>query len=751
MQNPPETPRQPAPQEHAQRVDPNRGRVPAQREPEIHLLDRLAVFYRYRRIALAIFLLTSAVLITQSYSRVRVYQAQARLLIEDERSTAIPGLTMTENFYWEDPEPYRQTQYRILKGRELTRRVVRRLDLAAYPEFSGSGTSQSVFGALSDAASAAFRHEADADATPPESEESIKEAGLVDGFIARVIVEPVVGSKLVDVYFRSEDPTLSALATNALVDEYLAQNLEAKTDGVTSLLEWLDQELIIQQQKVEASERSLAEYRDRENAMSLDQGNNIVATQLSALNEALLRAQATRIERETTYNQLEESSASGRLDAIPAIAQNPQVQTSKAQLAGLQRQKAELAQRYGDRHPEILNVTASIADTERQLELDVSRAVQSVRNEYERAAQEERTIHQNLEAAKADVKDLNRKSVSYNVLEREAQSNRTVYETLLQRANELRVSTNSRTNNIRVIDRAEIPKAPITPAGSRAWLTSMLVGLLAAVAVAYGLDYLNDTVKTPEDIARYLNLPFFGLVPTVSGGKDPLLASPDPPHDFSEAFRSLRTSITSHYPVGTTNIMAVTSAQPLEGKTTTACNIAMALSFGGARVLLVDADMRRPGLHRLLKMPNGVGLSQVLKGEARLRDAIQQTSDPNLLIVTAGDTPPNPSELLASDRMKALLTNLTEGPFDWVIVDTPPVLAVTDAVIMVPAVSGVTFVIGAEMTRRRNAQRALERVLSNQPKVIGAVLNLVDYDRNKYYYSRHHGHGYQGYYATAAV
>jgi capsular exopolysaccharide synthesis family protein len=223
------------------------------------------------------------------------------------------------------------------------------------------------------------------------------------------------------------------------------------------------------------------------------------------------------------------------------------------------------------------------------------------------------------------------------------------------------------------------------------------------------------------------------------------------PHDFGESFRSLRTSLLSKYPDEGTKIIIVTSAQPLEGKTTTAANIAMALAYGGARVLLVDADMRRPGLHRPLRLTNERGLSQVLTGQARVRDVIQRTVDPNLLAITAGRTPPNPSELLSSERMKTLLANLTHGPFNWIIVDTPPVLAVTDAVILAPMVTGVTFVVGAEMTRRRLAERAIETVMQSRPRYAGVVLNKVNFEKNKYYYSRYYGHQYKNYYAEAAL
>jgi capsular exopolysaccharide synthesis family protein len=397
----------------------------------------------------------------------------------------------------------------------------------------------------------------------------------------------------------------------------------------------------------------------------------------------------------------------------------------------------------------VQKVNADLADAENQLQIESARAVQTIKNEYETSRLQEQSFAQNLEAAKGQVQDLSKKSVNYNVMEREAKSYQTVYDALLNREKELQISSNSTTNNVRVIDHAEVPKAPITPTGRRTWLLSLAVGLVAAIAVAYGLDYMNDTIKTPEDVTRHLKLPFLGLVPSVRGDKHPVLASSHAPHDFGESFRTLRTAIMSMYAGEGTKIMVVTSAQPLEGKTTTACNIAMALAYGGARVLLVDADMRRPGLHRPLRLTNDRGLSQVLIGQARVRDVIQRTVDPNLLAITAGKTPPNPSELLASERMKTLLANLAHGPFDWIVVDTPPVLAVTDAVVLAPIVSGVTFVVGAEMTRRRLAERAIETIVGSHPKMVAVVLNKVDFARNKYYYSRYYGHQYKNYYAEA--
>ena len=723
-------------------------------DSDVHVLDRLAVLHRYRRVAFAVFVLSSAAIMIQGYTTIQLYQAQAQIMIEDERATAVPGLNAAENVFYEDPEPYYNTQYRILKGRDLTRRVIKKLNLGAVPEFNGTAEPPATAATILQNARQRLVSIVPARPVaedPPKVDETAWESALVSSFIAHVEVMPIRGSRLVNVSFTARDPKFAALAVNTLVDEYVEQNLQVKVQGSQNMLDWLNKELEKQQEKVKESEQALSDYRDRKNALSLDDKQNIVTQRLTQLNDAMIKARTAKAQKEALYNQVRSMAGSTSPDAIPAIAQNATIQALKAKVTDLAQQRAQLSEKFGDKWPAVQSVNANLQEARNQLDAETAKALQSIKNDYETAVLEERTLASNLDAAKADAQDLSRKSVSYNVMEREAKSNRQVYESLLAREKELSVASNSRANNVRVVDRAEIPSTPITPGGRRTWFIAFAVGLVLAIAVAFGLDYMNDTIKTPEDVSRRLKLPFLGLVPSVRGDKHPVLTSANVPHDFGEAFRSLRTSLIGRYPGEGTKIIVVTSAQPLEGKTTTAANIAMALAYGGSRVLLVDADMRRPGLHRPLRLTNERGLSQVLIGQARVRDIIQRTVDPNLLAITAGRTPPNPSELLASERMKTLLSNLSHGPFDWIVIDTPPVLAVTDAVILAPNVSGVTFVVGAEMTRRRLAERALETIISSHPKMTAVVLNRVDFARNKYYYSRYYGHQYKNYYAEATV
>jgi succinoglycan biosynthesis transport protein ExoP len=494
------------------------------------------------------------------------------------------------------------------------------------------------------------------------------------------------------------------------------------------------------------SERALAEYRERQDAGALADNQNIVVTRLNQLSDAVTKAKNDRIQKEGIWNQVR--VAGNDRDTLTVIIQNPALQNLKTRLQELQNERARLSERYGPLYPELQKVIAQIPEAERQYAEAVNRAAAGAKGDYEQALEQERSLSRELDNQKATTTALNRKNIDYAVLLRESETNQQIYNQLLQRERELRVVANSRSNNVRVVDQARVPGGPFTPNHRSDWMYALFFGLAFALGTAFGLDYLDDTVKTPEDITRRLKLRFLGLVPAVRGERHPLLSGPVP-HDFGEAFRSLRTALVAQAAGDGPKVIAVTSAQPLEGKTTTATNVAMALAVGGARVLLVDADMRRPSVHKALRANNDRGLSQLLAGQARMREVVQRTHDPNLLIITAGRTPSNPSELLASDRMRALISGLETGPFDWVIIDTPPILAVTDAAIIAPLVGGVMFVIGAEMTRLRLAERGVQTILASNPQAMYAVLNKVDFQRNKYYYSRYYGHQYKSYYQEA--
>jgi succinoglycan biosynthesis transport protein ExoP len=715
-------------------------------DPNVHLFDRLAIIIKHWKAAVAIAALVIAGMMYRTYTTVPLYRAQARIQIDEESTTAQTDFKEPSLVYT-DPEPYYQTQYKILQGRDLALRVVKRLKLENVADLNGGGAKPPalthIIGEIKQKVTAPFR--GTGAAPPARAAAPANDNQQADAFLGRVQVAPVRGSRLVDAFVVSADPQFAARAVNTLAEEYVVQNLEFRLQNTDRTLQWLTEEVDKQQNVVQSSERMLAEYRENKNALSLEDRQNIIVSRLNQVNDAASRARTTRIQKEALYNQV--LTAKNR-ESLVMIASSPFVQQLKTQIVDLQKQKVEFEARYGPKHPDVLRINGQMSDAQRQLDAEIDKSAAAIRAEYQAAVEEEKQLGNDLEAQKVQATDLNRKSIDYSVLQREAESNRQVYESLLQREKELRVVSNSRANNVRFLDRAEVPGTPFTPNTRRAWMMALLFGFGIGIAAAFAIDYLDDTVKTPEDVAWRLRLNFLGLVPKVHGERHPLLSGPVP-HDFGEAFRALRTALVASSGTDATRLVGVTSTQPLEGKTTTAVNVALALAIGGARVLLIDADMRRPSLHKAMRLPNDRGLSELLSGKARMREVVQRCGDANLLVIPAGHTPPNPSELLASDRMRAFLHQLTTGPFDWVIIDTPPVLAVTDAVVIAPLVSSVCFVVGADMTRWRLAERAIETLQAGHPRSITAILNRVDFDRNRYYYSRYYGHQYKSYYAEA--
>jgi succinoglycan biosynthesis transport protein ExoP len=728
--------------------------LPSSAPQSTHILDRLNAVFKHRRLAATAFLLVVTAMMVQTYSTIPVYEAWSRVQIQDERTTQVGTLNANDPAFWQESGPYYQTQYSILQSRGLVRRVVRTLSLQNSPLFNGSAPPPRDPLSLARQGRAAasawlrgvFTRSSTTAAAPPAPDESAQEASLITAFLGGLSIRPEPNSRLVKIVYLHSDPKFAALAANTVADEYTQQNIDLRLQNTEKTLKWLGEELKRQEQQLATSEGALTEYRERNNALSLEDRQNIVVSRLNQLNEKVTTSRNERLSKEAIFNQLRSADpATDTVDNFPVVGTNSGVVEAKNALSTLAAQKASYAGRYGPEHPRMIEVTEQIENAKRRLVAERTKVLESIKNDYNAALAQERSFSAQLEEQKGASMDLDRKSGDYKLLQRKADSNRQVYQSLLSQQKELAVVANSRANNVQVLDRADVPTFPVSPNPRRDWITAILAGLTIALGLAFGMEYLDDSVKTPEDITRRLRLPLLGLVPAVGGDRVPVLTE-TVPHDFGEAFRSLRTSLVFTSGAQSTRIIAVTSSQPLEGKTTTACNLALALAFGGSRVLLIDADMRRPGLHKTIGLHNETGLSHLLVGQARVREVVQRTSEPNLVVITAGRTPPNPSELLSSERMNSFLANLATGPFDWVIVDTPPVLAVTDAVIIAPRVSGVVFVVGSEMTRRVHAERALETLQSGRPRSIGVVLNRVDFNRNKYYYSRYYGYQYKSYY-----
>jgi len=421
-------------------------------------------------------------------------------------------------------------------------------------------------------------------------------------------------------------------------------------------------------------------------------------------------------------------------------------------LIQIETQYAKLAEIYKPDYPEMVRLRKQMASLQKRLDAETQRVIQGIRNEYESSRRKEALIRAAFEEQKARTMEMKDRAIQYNILKREADTNRELYRDLLQRMKQAGVSAGMTASNIKVIDEAEVPRDPYKPNKKMNLLLAVVVGLFLGVGLAFFFEYLDNTIKTPEDVEQLMRLPSFGMVPELSYDKKKrieksafypveLITHGHPKSVLSEAYRNIRTSILLSFSEKPPKKIAITSANPFEGKTTTVINTAIALSQTGAQVLVIDGDMRKPRIHKIFEEgnENGAGLSNYLSGIADLKLIVKKTEVPNLYYIPAGPIPPNPSELLGSKLFKTMLQTLSEK-FDHIILDSPPVLGFADAVVIASAIDGVVLVALGGKTPRDTLQHAKEALLQVNAKILGVVINRIDIQRSYYgyYYYRYH-------------
>ena len=711
-----------------------------------HVSDYLRILYKRRWTAGLAFVLVFAYGATTSLRKSSVYEANAQLLIEQEtrRATSL-NTVLQESSYWYDEDFY-QTQYRMMRSRALALKTLESLGMTTPPPDAelAAASAQPSAGLLDRLATLLGAPE---QIQPPPGDETTWQSAQIDGFLGGLAIDPVRNSRLVHVRYRSGDPVFAAKAANALAEAYIAQGLDTRMASSDVANKYLKEQLEEQKKKLADSEQALQRYKEQYGAVALtDTVNNPVVRKLADISAELTRAKTERLNKQGHYETLERLRGDReRLLAFPAILTSEAVQERKKEIANLRDQDAKLAaQGAGPAFPERQQIATSLSTKEAQLSSEIERIVESIRNEYQIALAREQSLQEQYSGQKSEALSQDKIAIEYSSLEREVVSNRSLYDNLMQRAKETGVTSEYKGTNVQVVDSAEIPRAPILPNHRRDFMFAFMVGMLLAVGLAFGLEYLDSRIKTPDDIKAHLDVPFLGLVPSIpvktAPNGAPLLDNGVPP-SFAEAIRALRTSVIFSSAADGARTVMVTSTAPSEGKTLVSSNLADALAQAEQRTLIIDADMRRPRVHEVFSYDQEPGLSNVIVGTTQLQSAIRKTSNPFLSVLPSGHIPPNPAELLGSPKFRKLLAQLGQD-FDWIIVDAPPVMAVTDAAVVSHEVSGVVFVIGAEMTPWRNAQTALQQLAAARARVIGAVLNRVNIERHSYYYAPYHRKDY---------
>jgi polysaccharide biosynthesis transport protein len=652
-------------------------------------------------------------------------------------------------------DSYLETAYEVLKSRSLALRVIEKLNLERLPEFNE---------ALSKTSFPWLGQEEKKQALSTEEQLNPKFSKVVDSFQDHLSISPVRRSQLVEISYESHDPVMSARIANNIANEYTDMNLEAKWEATQKASDWLTQQLVGLKAKLEKSEEDLQVYAKENSILFLDEKQSMNSEKLKQLQEEATKAQADLIQKESIYNQLR----SGNVSSSPGIFENKLYQDLTLKLSDLRQQYTELSGTFTPEYPRVKRLKGQIDEVTATLERERNAFSQRAGDEYKAAANRSRLLDQALVQQTSEFNKVAEKSIQYNILKREADTNKELYNGLLQRLKEAGVSAGLRASNVRVVDEAEVPQSPSRPRKLITFALSLFVGLTLGVGLAFLQEYLDNTLKSPADVQRYLRLPNLGVIPSANdassrklgygeSSKKSLASRSDSQREadsfklvgsgvgstiISEAYRSLRTSVLLSTSDHAPRIILITSAHPGEGKTTTAINLSIALAQLGGRVLIIDSDLRRPRVESLLKLPSRPeGLSTYLTGRFQFDEVVGPTSMEGLFALPAGPLPPNPAELLSSERMMQML-ELASQHFDYTVLDSPPVLHVADARILAARAETTVLVAHGYVSAHESVLQAKNHLEQVGGNIIGVVLNNVDIRSEGYGSYGRYNYGY---------
>jgi capsular exopolysaccharide synthesis family protein len=680
------------------------------------LREYLRILFRRRWLVASIASVILVLGFVSTLLKTPMYTSTVRLQIDRNVAKIVDSgnVTPTEST---DSE-FLRTQYELLQSRSLAERVASSANVIAEDDFfkprdfSILGTVKGLFS----------RSE------PSESSANVqaKVNTAVSILLDNRSVRPVPGARLVDISYSDPVPARAQRIAAAYADAFVASNLDKRFEANAYAKTFLEDQLKQLKFKTEESEKALVEFGEKEKILELHDKSSMVDNNLAAANAALGGLISERIKNEQLWKQVEEVKGF----ELPQLLSNGVVDGLRSKRNDLVTEYQEKLETFKPQYPAMLQIQNRISEIDRQLVTEVKTIRGALKAAYESSLHQEIELKTRIDELKTEALDLQKRSIQYNSIKREVETNRGLYNGLLQRFKEVDVAAGVGANNVFIVDKPQVPGAPSSPNLTRALMLSLLLGLGAGVGAAVLLEKLDDSIRSVEDLERVVGLSTLGVIPKSVNAEAELL---DPRSGLSEAYRSLCTSLQFATDHGLPRSMSITSGGPGEGKSLTSVAIAIHFARMGLKVALVDADMRNPSVHKKLGLDNSVGLSNYLSGACSPPDAFQNSEVPNLAIMAAGPIPPNAADLLAGPKFLSLITNALEV-FDLVMVDGPPVLGLADALLLSSCAEATIFVVGADKARKASVTGALKRLEFSKTPVIGTVLTKFD--------SKHAGYGY---------
>ncbi len=729
--------------------------------PRKHLRRYLRQIQRRKWVILAFILASALISIVHTTRQTPIYQATARLEIDQESNNVLPyqdfNSNQSYNYFYEE---FLQTQIKHITSRTLAGLVVEAagldgLETAVAPKEIERNRLSALWARITG------RTVKKEKANIAPAREEIREQAI-DRILAGLSVTPIKDSRVVEISYASPDPEEAARIANIITKEYINYNFQAKYDATSRATDFLQKQLVDLKSKVEEQEADLIKYAREHNILNVTEKKDVVHQALGDISTQLTEARSIRMDKESVYLTL----AKAKPENFPQALRTPLIENLKSSLFSAEQELAQLSSQFGPSMPQVKKLKSKIQATRQQLAREQQLALENAYKEYETAVAREKLLAEAFDKQKVLANNLNESSINYNILQREVETTKQLYDGLLQRMKEAGVAAGLRSSNIRVVDEAKMPAAPFNPDVRKNLAIALMFGLMGGLGLAFFLNYLDNTVKTPEDVEEMIGLPSLGLIPSLQSARSRYGYRPSDRKKktyfnaltkqgvelaslvagsslIAESYRAVRTALLLSSPENPPKIITVTSARAGEGKTTTVCNMALSLAQTGKSVLILDCDMRRPKVKKIFK-ENGAGLGEYLTGQVGFSDVIRETTIPNLSIVHSGTLAPNPGELLGSLRMQNAI-EASSGVFDYILIDTPPLMTVTDPLIVAPMTDGVILVTKGAKNPPEILKKAKKNLEMVHARILGVLCNNVDLHSSDFTYYYHQYAEYASY------
>jgi len=734
---------------------------------EIHLKNYLRIIAKRKYTVATVFIVVFVIALLGSLNYTPLYTASAKVLIEKNENN--PLLTNYRYGASYDPE-FLATQTQIIKSEPVAAKVVEILDIkntyASYfdhppkPVLPPVEWIKNLYATLLNAIGVGKipvqspRDNASSGnkpSMPPQAAKAVPSGAgkYADKISHGITIEPLEDSDIVTISYTATNPIFARRVVNAVTKAYIEQTFEMKMAATQHAIAWMTEKSEKEMTRLNQKEQALQDYMRHEKFVTIADRIAIIPEKLTEISTRLTKAEIERKELQALNDKIRKlpSSLAGA-DAIRAISSDATLQSIRSQLIEADQNITELSKKFGPKHPVIKRARADVAQLKKRRRKETKRIIQSIKNEFDLARAKERNLRALFDKAKREAARLNEKNVRFGALKRDIETNRLLYDALIKKIKELSITDQAQTVKIWVVEHAKTPAYPSNRrTRQQRIILGTLLGLLGGIGLAFFLEYLDQTVRNPDDIERRFGVAVLGMVPLLKSRKTrpERVVIEEPASAFSESYKAIRTGILLSSAEKSPKSLLITSANPEEGKTITAVNLAVTLAAqADTRVLIIDADLRKPRLHTIFDIDGSIGLSTYLAGVSN-QDAIFDGPVPNLFIMPAGPIPPNPSELIGTGRMRNFIASMRDK-FDFIVLDSPPMLSVTDALLLSRIADGTIVVIKSGKSTYEIVKRGLKSLADIETRITGTVLNAVDVKKNTYY---KYG-GYQQYYRSNA-